>query len=130
LFIPDARVKERQQTCGGQECRRARKRQSNEHWRSKHPDYFRGMYQQQKEAYGTRAEYKKQYRKETPEYVRRNAAFVKKSKARRQKGGSERVSHTSRDLLVTISGQKTNLTITQVSHTSRDICVTVSQSDT
>ena len=41
-------------------------------------DYFRGMYPQQKEAYGTRAEYRKRYRKEHPEYVRRNAAFVKK----------------------------------------------------
>jgi hypothetical protein len=43
------------------------------------------MYRQQKGAYGTRAEYKKQYRKQNPDYVRRNAAFVKKYRTRRQR---------------------------------------------
>jgi hypothetical protein len=71
LYSPDPRLKERRRTCGRQECRREQKRQSNEEWRSQHPEYFRGVYQQQKEAYGTRAEYKKQYRRQNPEYARR-----------------------------------------------------------
>jgi hypothetical protein len=102
LFIPDPRRKERQTTCGRQECRRNRKRQSNEAWRAQHPDYFRSMYQQQKEAYGTRAEYKKNYRKENPEYVRRNAAFVRKYRMRQRKVESEPVSPTSCDLLLSV----------------------------
>jgi hypothetical protein len=34
LFIPDPRVKERQNTCGRQDCRREQKRQLDERWRS------------------------------------------------------------------------------------------------
>jgi hypothetical protein len=83
------------------------------------------MYPQQKQAYGTRADYKRQYRKQNPEYVRRNAAFVKKSRARRQNVEAGSVSPTSRDLRLTVWGQKGNVSITQVSHTSRDIFVTV-----
>jgi len=85
------------------------------------------MYQQQKEAYGTRAEYKKKYRKKNPEYVRRNAAFVKKSRARRRNVEPEPVSPTSCDLLLSVWDQTANVSITHVSHTSRDIFVTVSR---
>ena len=85
------------------------------------------MYQQQKEAYGTRAEYKKKYRKENPEYVRRNGAFVRKYRMRPQK--AEPVSPTSCDLLLSVWNQTANVSITRVSHTSRDIFVTVSQSE-
>jgi hypothetical protein len=60
------------------------------------------MYSRQKQAYGTRAEYRRRYRKEHPDYVRRNAAFVKKHKARRRRIESERVSSTSGDLPVTV----------------------------
>jgi len=127
LFIPDPRRKERQTTCGQQECRRNRKRQSNEEWRAQHTDYFRSMYQQQKEAYGTRAEYKKNYRKKNPEYVRRNAAFVRKYRIGRRKVESEPVSPTSCDLLLSVWNQTANVSITHVSHTSRDIFVTVSR---
>jgi len=83
------------------------------------------MYQQQKQAYGTRAEYKQQYRKENPEYVRRNAAFVKKSRTRQRNADPEPVSPTSCDLRLSVWGQKGNVAITHVSHTSRDIFVTV-----
>lgn len=129
LFIPDARLKEQQRTCGRQECRRQRKQQSNENWRSQHPDYFRAMYPQQKEVYGTRAEYRKQYRKKNPEYVQRNAAFVKKYRMRRRKPASETVSSTSRDLLLSICSETGNVSITHVSSTSHDILITVSQSE-
>ena len=129
LFVPDPRLKERQTTCGRQECRRRRKRQSNEHWRSLHSDYFRGMYPQQKEVYGTRAEYKKQYRNENPEYVRRNAAFVKKYRTPRRKEDPEPVSPTSCDLRLSVWAQTDNVSITHVSHTSRDIFVTVSRNE-
>jgi len=87
------------------------------------------MYPQQKRVYGTRAEYRKRYRKEHPDYVRRNAAFVKKCKMRRQKTESERVSSTSCDLRLTVWSQKSNVSITQVSSTSRDIFVTVCQNE-
>ena len=129
LFIPNPRVKERQNTCARQDCRREQKRQLDERWRSQNQDYFRGMYPQQKQVYGTRAEYRKRYRMEHPDYVQRNAAFVKKYKARRRKTESEQVSSTSCDLRLTVWSQKSNVSITQVSSTSRDIFVTVCQNE-
>jgi hypothetical protein len=83
------------------------------------------MYLQQKEAYGTRAEYKKRYRKENPEYVRRNAAFVRKHRMRPGEAQSEPVSPTSCDLRLSVWKETGNISITHVSHTSRDIFVTV-----
>jgi hypothetical protein len=130
LFIPDPRLKERQTTCGRQECCQSRKRQSNAEWRSLHPDYFRGSYRQQKEVYGTRAEYKKHYRRGNPEYVRRNAAFVNKYRQRLRKEQLQPVSPTSCDLLLSVWKQKGNVSITHVSHTSHDIFVTVCEKDT
>ena len=129
LFIPDPRRKEQQATCGRQECRRKRKRQSDKEWRLHHQDYFRGIYQQQKENYGTRAEYKKRYRRQNPDYVRRNAAFVKKYRERHRKALSQHVSHTSCDLRLSLWKKTGSVSITQVSHTSRDILVTVSQNE-
>jgi len=129
LFAPDPRLKERQKTCVRQECRQKQKCQCDKYWRLCHPDYFRGMYPQQREIYGSRAQYRKRYRKKNPEYVRRNAAFVKKCKARRRQIESEQVSSTSCDLRLTVCSQKGNVSITQVSSTSSDIFVTVSQSD-
>jgi hypothetical protein len=129
LFTADPRLKEQQTTCGRPECRRQRKQQSDRHWRLQHPDYFRGIYPQQKELYGTRAEYKRQYRKQNPEYVRRNAAFVKKHRESRQKAKTSPVSPTSCDLLLSVWKQTGNVSITHVSHTSRDIFVTVSQNE-
>jgi hypothetical protein len=129
LFIPDPRRKERQATCGRQECRRKRKRQSDKQWRSQHPDYFHGIYQQQEEAYGTRAEYKKQYRRQNPDYVRRNAAFVRKYRKHHRSAQSNHVSHTSCDLRLSLWKEMGSISITHVSHTSRDILVTVSENE-
>jgi len=129
LFIPDPRRKERQATCGNQECRQKRKRQSDKEWRSRHQDYFLGIYQQQKEEYGTRAEYKKQYRQLNPDYVRRNAAFVKRCREHRRKALAQHVSHTSCDLRLSLWKEMGSVSITHVSHTSRDILVTVSQKE-
>jgi hypothetical protein len=83
------------------------------------------MYAQQKEAYGTRAEYKRNYRQRNPEYVRRNAAFVKKHRERRRNAPSEAVSHTSCDLRLSIWKEKGGVSITHVSHTSRDILINI-----
>jgi hypothetical protein len=129
LYYRDPRLKERQRTCGREECRQNQKRQSNKKWRSIHPDYYQDIYQQQKEVYGTRAEYKKRYRQLNPEYVRRNAAFVKKFRERRRKTHSDAVSHTSCDLQLSVWKETGNISITHVSHTSRDIFVTVSQNE-
>ena len=129
LFIPDSRRKEQQATCGRLECRRKRKRQSDKEWRSQHQDYFRGIYQQQKEAYGTRAEYKKQYRRRNPDYVRRNAALVRKYREHHRNAQSNDVSHTSCDLRLSLWKEVGSVSITHVSHTSRDIVVTVSQNE-
>ncbi len=129
LFVADPRLKQRQATCGRQECRRHRKHELNQEWRSQHPDYFRGIYQQQRQTYGTRAEYKKQYRQRNPEYVRRNAAFVKKYRQRRREAQSEAVSPTSRDLRLSIWKQAGSISITHVSHTSRDIFVSVCEKE-
>jgi hypothetical protein len=129
LFIPDPRVKERQKTCGRQECRREQKRRLDACWRSQHREYFRGMYPNQKQAYGTRAEYRKRYRKEHPDYVQRNTAFVKKFRKRRRERAAEPVSSTSCDLRLSVWSQTSSVSITQVSHTSRDIFVTVCQNE-
>ena len=125
LFIPNPRIKGRQKTCGKQQCRRELKRQSNKDWRSQHSDYFQGMYSHQKEVYGSRAAYKKQYRKQHPDYVRRNAAYVKKWRMRQRERAPAPVSHTSYDIQLSLWSQWSNVSISQVSHTSRDIYVTV-----
>jgi len=127
LYISNPRRKERQATCGHQECRRKRKRQSDKEWRSHHQDYFWGIYQQQKEDYGTRAEYKKEYRLRNPDYVRRNAAFVKAYRERHRRTRPQDVSHTSCDLRLSLWKETGSVSITHVSHTSRDILITVSQ---
>jgi hypothetical protein len=57
--------------------------------------------------------------------VRRNAALVRKW---RQRLRSAPVSHTSRDLHVTIESERTSIHIAHVSHTSRDIFVTLDTS--
>jgi hypothetical protein len=49
---------------------------------TEHPDYFHGSYALQKETYGTRSDYKRCYRQQHPDYVQRNAAFVRKWRQR------------------------------------------------
>ena len=123
-YHPDPRLGQRQKTCGRPECRQKQKRKSNQQWLAKNPDYFRSPYaQQQKEKYGTRADHKRRYRQQHPDYVRRNAAFVRKW---RQQLRSAPVSPTSPDLQVSIESKTTSIRIDQVSHTSRDIFVTLS----
>lgn len=129
LFTPDPRVKERQKSCGRQPCRKEQKRRYDQLWRVKHPDYFRGMYPQQKEAYGTRADYKKEYRKRNPEYVGRNAAYVTACRKRQRQGGSGPVSPTSCDLRLSLWSKRSSVSITQVSHTSSDIFVRVCEQE-
>ena len=121
-FHPHPRLKQRQKTCGRPNCCRKQKQKSDQQWRGKHPDYFRGAYSLQKEIYGTRADYKRRYRLQHPDYVQRNASFVRKW---RQWVRSAPVSPTSPDLHLTLRSTKTSLHIGQVSHTSRDIFVTL-----
>lgn len=130
LFTPDPRVKQRQGTCGERACQKEHKRQSNQSWRRDHPDYFLGTYAQQKEVYGTRADYKKHYRQAHPEYVKRNAGYVRAYRQRRRNPPAETVSPTSCDLRLTFGSERTSLSITQVSHTSREIFVSVRQEET
>ncbi len=96
---PPARLKQRQRTCGRPDCRRKQKRKSNQQWRAENPNYFRGVYALQKEKYGTRSDYRQHYRQQHPDYVRRNAASVRKW---RQRLRSAPVSSTSRDIFVTL----------------------------
>ena len=121
-FHPHPRLNQRQKTCGQSGCCRQQKQKSNEQWRRENPDYFRGVYPQQKEKYGTRASYRRRYRQQHPDYVQRNAAFVRKW---RQRGKQTPVSSTSSDLRVTIESAKTSIRIADVSSTSRDIFVTL-----
>ncbi len=121
-FHPHPRLNQRQKTCGHPECRCQQRRESNEQWRTKNPDYFRGVYSQQKEKYGTRSDYRRRYRQQHPDYVQRNAAFVRK---RRQHMRQVPVSSTSSDLQVTIESKTTSIRIADVSSTSRDIFVTL-----
>jgi len=112
-FDPHPRLKQRQKTCGQRDCRCRQKRKSNEQWRRENP------------VYGTRFDYRRRYRQQHPDYVQRNAAFVRKW---RQRLRSAPVSSTSRDLRVTIESEKTSLRIAHVSSTSRDIFVTLDTS--
>ncbi len=121
-FHPHPRLKHRQKTCGRSSCRREHKRRSNQSWRSQHPDYFQNVYPLQKEIYGTRADYKRRYRQQHPDYVRRNTAFVRNCRNRRE---PEPVSHTSCDLHLKVDSTSTSVRISQVSHTSRDIFVSL-----
>jgi hypothetical protein len=105
-FHPHPRLKQRQKTCGRPECRRKQKQKFNQHWRAKNPNYFRGAYSSlQKEKYGTRADAKRRYRQQHPDYVRRNAAFVRKC---RQKLRQAPVSPTSSDPPLTAGAEKTS----------------------
>ena len=92
-FHPHPRLKQQQKTCGRPDCCRKQKRKSNEQWRTKHPDYFRGAYSLQKEKYGTRSDYKRRYRQQHPDYVRRNAAFVRKWRQARRSAPVSPTSH-------------------------------------
>jgi len=100
-YRPNPRLNRRQQTCGRAECRRQQKQKSNREWRAKNPDYFRDVYPH-------------------PDYVRRNAAFVRKW---RQQLGQTAVSYTSPDLQPNRSARKDFQPAIAVSHTSRDIVV-------
>jgi len=104
-FHPHPRLKQRQHTCGRPECRRQQKQKSNRQWRAKNPEYFCGAYGWQKEKYGTRADYMRLYRQQHPDYVRRNAASVRKW---RQKLRPSPVSHTSSDLQLRVGLEKTS----------------------
>ena len=103
-YHPDPRLNQRQKTCGQPECRQKQKRKSNQQWRAK--NYFCNPYaQQQKEKYGTRADDKRRYRQQHPNYVRRNAAFVRKW---RQKLRQAPVSPTSSDPHVSLEAENTS----------------------
>ena len=128
-FTPHPRLKERQKTCGKPACRRQHKRKYDGKWRARHPDYFRGLYGEQKEAYGTRAAYKKEYRKQNPDYVRRNAAYVQAYRQRQKERFSPAVSPTSCDLRLNLWSKTRSLWITEVSHTSCDIFVNICQQE-
>lgn len=102
-FHPHPRLKQRQKTCGRPECRQKQKRRFDKQWRAKNPDYFRGAYPRQKEKYGTRADDKRRYRQLHPDYVRRNASFVRK---RRQQLRQAPVSPTNSDPHLTVGSEK------------------------
>jgi hypothetical protein len=104
-FHPHPRLKQRQKTCGRTECRQKQKRKSNQLWRAKNPDYFRDAYPQRKEKYGTRSGYMHLYRQQHPDYVKRNAAYVRKW---RQKLRQAPVSCTSSDPHVTSGFEKSS----------------------
>ena len=104
-FHPHPRLKQQQKTCGRADCRQKQKRKFNQQWRRENPDYFRGAYPRQKEKYGTRADYMRLYRRQHPEYVRRNAAFVRK---RRQQLRQAPVSYTNSDPQVILGSEKTS----------------------
>jgi hypothetical protein len=40
-FLPDARVGARQRACGAENCQRARHREADRVWHTRHPDYDR-----------------------------------------------------------------------------------------
>ena len=47
-FMPNAKLKDRQMTCGGDQCKRERHRRKGGEWNSNNPDYFRANYLQKK----------------------------------------------------------------------------------
>jgi hypothetical protein len=63
FFVPDRRVGKRQKSCGREECRVKRKRESQRRWVEANPGYFSGRYANTK-----------QWRKRHPDYQRRRRA--------------------------------------------------------
>ncbi len=82
LFRPDPRVRNQQIACGQASCRRARKREAQQKWVEKNPDYFSGRYPNTQEWLKEHPGYLRVYKETHPEYVRRNRI---KQKQRRQK---------------------------------------------
>jgi hypothetical protein len=77
-FVPDPRLKHRQKTCAATACRKELKRQMNKAWREQNPEYFKARYDTTlREWHAKNADYKKQYRQAHPEYVHKNALYVK-----------------------------------------------------
>ena len=48
-FVPDRRVGAKQKACHREECKKARKREAQQGWCKKNPDYFKGDYWRVKE---------------------------------------------------------------------------------
>jgi hypothetical protein len=93
-FVPHPKVKRRQKTCATKACRNALKRQRAKTWREQNPDYFKGRYETAiKQWYEKNANYKKRYRLEHPEYVRRNVLYLKTH--RQRKGAHQQKSKRS-----------------------------------
>jgi hypothetical protein len=63
FFVPDRRVGKRQKSCGRQECRAKRRRESQSRWVEANPGYFAGRY-----------ENTRQWRRRHPDYQRRRRA--------------------------------------------------------
>ena len=77
-FVPDPRVKKRQKTCAADSCRKELKRLTDKAWRARNPDYFKGRYDiMLKEWNKKNSDYKRRYRMEHPEYVKRNIIYLK-----------------------------------------------------
>jgi hypothetical protein len=116
-------------TCGQAECRQKRKQYTDGRWREAHPDYERERYQATAAAKRSRKAYRRRYRAEHREYLRRNLDHVRAWRARRrfrrQSRGS--VSSPSAVLRVRLAWKTGFLRITSVSSTSRDVFVALSE---
>jgi hypothetical protein len=83
-FVPHPSLKKRQRTCGAKPCRKELKKRSDKVWREKNPDYFKGRYDMAlKDWYENNTEYKQRYRREHPEYVRKNVSYVRAYRKRK-----------------------------------------------
>jgi hypothetical protein len=119
----------RQVTCGRAECRQKRKQYTDRGWRERHPEYERERYQATAVATRSRKVYRRRYRAEHPEYVRRNLEYVRAWRARRRFRRQERglVSSPSGVLRIRLAWKAGLLRIQSVSSTSRDVYVALSE---
>ncbi len=69
---PHPQVGVRQKTCGSPDCQRIRKKNNNDRWRLKNPDYSKSDYARVKASLEKNPGYLTRYRREHPEYVQKN----------------------------------------------------------
>ena len=81
LFTPEPNIKN-SVACGKALCRRTRKKEAQERWSDKNPNYFKGRYPNTKEWLTKHPGYLKVYRESHPEYLKENRIKQKERRKR------------------------------------------------
>lgn len=72
--MPERELKEKQYTCGKRTCQKQRRERNGRRWRKKNPSFQAG-HRFDPEYQTAHAQWKRDYRKKHPEYIRKNRIF-------------------------------------------------------